>query len=380
MGRRTGWVAALACATSLALLSTMPFVGTSWGAGTELIEDGGFEAGAFAGIWTESSTNFDTPICDEPSCTNHGGSGALGGTNWALFGDIEANATETAMVAQDVVIQPGSQATLKFSLEIPKCSGSALDTFVTKVDDATVFAANGTDAACGSAIYQEKTIDLSAHDDGATHTLAFVGDFQSLLGGTAFSLDDVSLIVNRPPALASIGNKTAYEEQPISITVSAIDPDSDPLTYSASGLPPGASFDPATRRFSWTPSDTSAGTYDVTFIASDGEASDSEEITMTVNPTDPTTTTIATFKKTPRKVKVTGAVLPAHPGATVTVTLLRKRQGVFQPVRATTPLLDANSAFAAALRRTKAGLCRVDATFEGDLDSGASTATKPFRC
>lgn len=38
------------------------------------------------------------------------------------------------------------------------------------------------------------------------------------------------------------------------LTISATDPDNDPLTYSASNLPPGASFNPVTQTFSWTPS------------------------------------------------------------------------------------------------------------------------------
>ena len=378
MGRK-GWVVGVACAAALALLSTMPFAERAWAAGTELIQDGGFEAGAFGGVWDEASTNFDTPICSIEICDT---GGPAGGSHWALFGDIEDNATETASVAQDVTIPSGAQATLVFKFDAPNCVGTGADTFVASIDTTPVFSTNDLDAACGStAGYVTKTIDVDAFADGNTHAVSFVGNFPGPVSGTAFSLDDVSLVVNRPPVLAPINDRTVYEGQPFQFTISATDADpSDVLAYSATPLPPGASFDPSTRQFSWTPSDTSAGSYDVTFTASDGEATDSEEITITVSPTDPTTTTIATFKKTSRKVKVTGTVVPAHPGATVTVTLLRKRQGVFQPVRGTSPLLDANSAFAAALRRTRAGSCMVQATFEGDLDSGASTATKTFRC
>jgi chitodextrinase len=58
------------------------------------------------------------------------------------------------------------------------------------------------------------------------------------------------------------------------------------VTYSASGLPAGASFDPATQQFSWTPGFTQAGTYTVTFTASDGTKSYSlsgtKDVTITV--------------------------------------------------------------------------------------------------
>ena len=55
------------------------------------------------------------------------------------------------------------------------------------------------------------------------------------------------------------------------------------LIYSASNLPPGASFDPQTRTFSWTPGYDQAGIYpNVHFEVSDGEFTDSEDITITV--------------------------------------------------------------------------------------------------
>jgi hypothetical protein len=56
------------------------------------------------------------------------------------------------------------------------------------------------------------------------------------------------------------------------------------LTYSASNLPQGASFTPATRTFSWTPTNDQAGVYpNVRFQVSDGSLTDSENITITVN-------------------------------------------------------------------------------------------------
>ena len=63
--------------------------------------------------------------------------------------------------------------------------------------------------------------------------------------------------VNRAPELGAIGDQTVSEGSSLSFTVSATDADGDTLTYSASGLPAGASFNPATRAFSWTPGTTS---------------------------------------------------------------------------------------------------------------------------
>src|SRR5207245_1955834 len=63
------------------------------------------------------------------------------------------------------------------------------------------------------------------------------------------------------------------------------DPDPDPLTYSATGLPAGATLTSG-GAFNWTPSFSQAGLYSVTFTVSDGSLTDSKSITITVNNVD----------------------------------------------------------------------------------------------
>lgn len=87
--------------------------------------------------------------------------------------------------------------------------------------------------------------------------------------------------VNRSPELAFIGNKTVNEGQLLTFSVSATDPDGDSLTYSATGLPSGASFSGQT--FSWTPTYAQAGTYNVTFTVRDSELTASETVAITVS-------------------------------------------------------------------------------------------------
>jgi hypothetical protein len=92
---------------------------------------------------------------------------------------------------------------------------------------------------------------------------------------------------NQAPVLGSISNKTIGEGQALSFTISATDPDGGTLTYSAAGLPSGATFNAVTRTFSWTPTPTQAGTYpNVQFEVSDGSLTDSEDITITVHKVD----------------------------------------------------------------------------------------------
>ncbi len=89
---------------------------------------------------------------------------------------------------------------------------------------------------------------------------------------------------NQPPVLASIGNKSVVEEELLEFTISATDPETDPLTYTASNLPSGANFDSGTRTFSWTPGIGQAGSdHNVHFVVTDGEFMDSEDITITVS-------------------------------------------------------------------------------------------------
>lgn len=92
--------------------------------------------------------------------------------------------------------------------------------------------------------------------------------------------------VNRPPVLAPIGDKNTNEGELLQFTITATDPDGDTLTYSADHLPPEATFDPATQKFSWTPTYDQAGTYsNIEFTVRDNGSPmeiDAEIITITV--------------------------------------------------------------------------------------------------
>jgi hypothetical protein len=91
---------------------------------------------------------------------------------------------------------------------------------------------------------------------------------------------------NNPPVFTNIGNQTVSENQTLSFTLSAIDPDGDTLTYSAANLPTGATFNPSTHEFSWTPGYSDAGNYEnIEFTVTDSGSPmelDVELITITV--------------------------------------------------------------------------------------------------
>ena len=87
---------------------------------------------------------------------------------------------------------------------------------------------------------------------------------------------------DQPPVLAAIGPKAVVTGQPLAFSLSASDPDSATLTFSASSLPSGASLNAATGAFAWTPSNSQIGSYNVTFSASDGLLTSSQPATITV--------------------------------------------------------------------------------------------------
>lgn len=108
--------------------------------------------------------------------------------------------------------------------------------------------------------------------------------------------------VNRAPVLSSIGNKSVSANQTLSFTVNATDPDGDTITYSANGLPSGATF--ANKTFSWTPNESQTGSFSVTFTASDGQLQDSEQITITVNSTDTLSPNVTNPSPAPDSIQV----------------------------------------------------------------------------
>ncbi len=93
---------------------------------------------------------------------------------------------------------------------------------------------------------------------------------------------DISPPANHAPILAPIGDKVVLVGDLLEFTISATDPDGDSLTFSATGVPAGASFNPSTRTFTWTPVISDLGDHLVTFSVSDGFLSDSETITISV--------------------------------------------------------------------------------------------------
>ncbi|WP_221033165.1 putative Ig domain-containing protein [Actomonas aquatica] len=91
--------------------------------------------------------------------------------------------------------------------------------------------------------------------------------------------------VNEAPVLDPLGNREATELEELNFVVSATDPDIpvQSLSYSLEGEPDGASIDPTSGVFAWTPTEPQGpGDYTFTVQVSDGVESDAESITVRV--------------------------------------------------------------------------------------------------
>jgi hypothetical protein len=116
--------------------------------------------------------------------------------------------------------------------------------------------------------------------DGATWELV-----QASVGATVYSMPATP--ADDPPVFESwVKDYTIAETERISMSIEATDDEGSAFTYAASALPPGATFTfyNGGWGFDWTTAVGQAGTYAVTFTASDGNSSASKTITITVTP------------------------------------------------------------------------------------------------
>ncbi|MFA5862115.1 MAG: right-handed parallel beta-helix repeat-containing protein [Candidatus Thermoplasmatota archaeon] len=103
--------------------------------------------------------------------------------------------------------------------------------------------------------------------------------------GIAEAIETIAIRVaatNGVPSFTPIGNRTVSEADQLNFVVSAIDSNGDTLTYSATNVPRGASFDANRRVFSWQPDFAQAGTHIVAFRVTDGTTSVTENATINV--------------------------------------------------------------------------------------------------
>ncbi len=91
-----------------------------------------------------------------------------------------------------------------------------------------------------------------------------------------------------PPVVTAPATATVAENSPLTVNVTASDPDSPTIdSFNVSGLPAGATFVPGTGnttgQLSWTPTFSQAGIYTVTFTASNARSGSSSTVITVTN-------------------------------------------------------------------------------------------------
>ncbi|MEX1207862.1 MAG: putative Ig domain-containing protein, partial [Acidimicrobiia bacterium] len=141
----------------------------------------------------------------------------------------------------------------------------------------------------GFALAEEYSVTVAATDDG-TPTLQSQVSFTWTIGD-----------VNRTPQIGVLTNRSSEAGASVTISPTAVDPDGDGLTWSATGLPGGASISPSTGVITGVP--TTPGTYSVTvMVVDDGapRATDSASFSWSVEapPGFPVGSAVATQQAT----------------------------------------------------------------------------------
>ena len=246
-------------------------------------------AGTITGAFGVITTPGQTVSTSGTFATINLTAGTQGGTcpitlSNVVAGDIDANALSTSVI-------DGT-----FTINLPPILNSIGNKTVNE-GVLLSFTISGTDPDGNALTYIASNLPSGATFDAQTRIFSWIPDYSQsgsypniyfeVSDGYLTDSENISITVNdinRAPILSAIGNKTVDEGVLLSFTISATDPDGDTLTYLASNLPSGATFDPQTQTFSWTPDYSQSGPHNnIYFEVSDGNLTDSEAIKITVN-------------------------------------------------------------------------------------------------
>jgi hypothetical protein len=116
------------------------------------------------------------------------------------------------------------------------------------------------------------------YDAAGLYTIEFMADDGHSTASLSVQLTVVN--VNRPPVFVGLTAQQIAECSTLTLPVSAVDPDGDPITIGAGPLPDGATFIDQT--FRWTPTAQQAGSYTVQLTAGDGQLTTQFPLLITV--------------------------------------------------------------------------------------------------
>ena len=153
-----------------------------------------------SGPWASTSTNFGSALCSIAVCGAGDGSEAPHtGAVWAWFGGVPDGVAEDATASQSLVIPAGSDRYLNFWLR--RDGGGGSSTLDVTVDGTSVITFE--EPVEPELDYRQRSVDISSHADGASHTVEFHYSTTAPLTST-FNLDDVTIDCTGVPVVQSI--------------------------------------------------------------------------------------------------------------------------------------------------------------------------------
>jgi hypothetical protein len=135
--------------------------------------------------WNSTSTNFGTALCNVAAC---GGVGPHTGTFWAWFGGIAA--AENATLSQTLIIPSTGPRYLNFWMWISGVAAPFTDTLTIKIDGTTL--RTFTEPSVAEPAWTQRSVDISAFANGASHTISFELIHPAGGGTGNFHVDDTT--------------------------------------------------------------------------------------------------------------------------------------------------------------------------------------------
>ncbi|MEK6749872.1 MAG: putative Ig domain-containing protein [Pseudomonadota bacterium] len=197
---------------------------------------------------------------------------------------VTINATDGSLSASQVVsitVNNVNRAPTITTISPQTVNESALLTFTVSASDpdSTTPTLTATGLPTGASFTGNVFSWTPTYTQSGSYSVLFTASDGSLTATATASITVNN--VNRAPTITAIPAQTVNEGSLLTFTISASDPDGTIPTITATGLSVGAALSGNT--FTWTPSYTQAGSYSVTFMASDGSLSASTTASITVN-------------------------------------------------------------------------------------------------
>ena len=192
---------------------------------------------------------------------------------------VNVNRAPSLAPISNQLVDEGQSLTVNFSATDP--DGNAIALSATGLPAFATFTDNGN--GTGKIVFAPGFSDAGSFDISITAT----DNGNPALGDTE-SFNLLVEDVNRAPVLATIGSQSALEGQTLTINLSAVDPDGNPLTLTATGLPAFATLTDngnGSGTISINAPSGSAGTFNITVFAAEsgeGALSDSETFTLSI--------------------------------------------------------------------------------------------------